>query len=321
METHFTRRIFPRLTAPLLSTISAACRPFMSTHIHSALNSAKRAIVDASLPSTVPIFASPATEKRTETTSITTPKTAAIVLIADELLSGKVRDENGFFLARFLFKQGIDLKHMVVIPDSIEEIARHVTDLSSKYDYVFTSGGIGPTHDDVTYDAIAHAFNRPLVLDEAVRAGMYKHMRRTPTESDMRMATFPHPCRKLESEDLWVPIVVVENVYILPGIPYLFRRMIESNAHHFVGRPKTLLNVYTKTDEGVLAPVLSQAQSSNPGIAIGSYPQTVPGAPHHVKVTIEGRDPEVVSQIANEVKEKVNGSFNLDDIIPPQAKL
>eukprot|EP00002_Diphylleia_rotans_P009709 TRINITY_DN2006_c0_g1_i3.p1 TRINITY_DN2006_c0_g1~~TRINITY_DN2006_c0_g1_i3.p1 ORF type:complete len:294 (+),score=71.14 TRINITY_DN2006_c0_g1_i3:119-1000(+) len=259
-------------------------------------------------------FARSSTTKTSETTNGST-KTAAILLVGDEILSGKIHDTNGHFLARFLYKQGVDLKRMVVVPDTIEDISRHVVDLSNKFDYVFTSGGIGPTHDDMTYDAIAYAFNTKLVLDEETKARMAAKMTSPLNDARLRMARFPTPYNKLWTPGLWVPIVVTRNVYILPGIPRLFEQMIEANAAHFVGTPKLLINVYTLKLEGDLAHDLEHAQASNEGISIGSYPQSTDKKRFYVKVTVEGRRHELVRKVADSLLQKLDGSYELDPLL------
>mmetsp|Transcript_12526 Transcript_12526/g.38255 ORF Transcript_12526/g.38255 Transcript_12526/m.38255 type:complete len:281 (-) Transcript_12526:117-959(-) len=236
--------------------------------------------------------------------------TAAALIIGDEILTGKTQDTNSNYLAKFLFARGVDLRRVEVIPDVMEEIGEAVTRMSNGFDYVFTSGGIGPTHDDLTYEAIARAFNLELHVDEEVVSEM---RRISPghevNEARLRMATLPSGCEKLSTEGLWVPLVVVNrNVYVLPGVPVILERMLQAASDRFgsgVARARRI--VYTRMHEGDLAKGLTAIAEEHPHVAIGSYPRTQRSDNFNVRVTIEGDDERQVDAIAAQVADAVRG--------------
>ncbi len=237
--------------------------------------------------------------------------TAAALIIGDEILTGKTRDENTHTLAQLLFEQGVDLVRVVTIPDDIPTIVEELRKLSASHSYVFTSGGIGPTHDDKTYEAVAKAFERPLKYhDEAMHqltTNMQQHYpEKQLTEARKRMAYLPDPCELLWTPNLWVPLVVVENVYVLPGIPSLFATMLHAARSQFSGTPKHRIQIYTQMTEGDIAEALLQTQNKFTDVAIGSYPRTS-DVHYQVMVSLEGRDRIHVQRAAEEVERATKG--------------
>lgn len=237
--------------------------------------------------------------------------TAAALIIGDEILTGKIRDENTHTLSKFLFEQGVDLNRVVTIPDDIPTIVEEVRSLSAKHDYVFTSGGIGPTHDDKTYEAVANAFDRPLKLHPEALGKLETHMRAYYPELQMtqarkRMAYLPEPCEIIWTPNMWVPFVVVENVYVLPGIPMLFTTMLHGARDRFQGTPKHRIQIYTLLGEGDIADALLQTQQRYQDVAIGSYPRTA-DVKYQVMVSLEGRDRIHVERAAEEVERATRG--------------
>lgn len=238
-------------------------------------------------------------------------KSAALIVIGDEILTGKVKDENTLVFASTMFERGIRVARVLVIPDDVPTIAQSVNDYSQSYDYVFTSGGIGPTHDDKTFDGIARAFSLPLVehavafdyfKDAQIKAGRGEVV----TLSQRKMLQFPSPCEVHFIEPLWLPLVVVKNVYIFPGVPYLFEKMITGFAYLFSGSKFYRQIIYTDRSESVIAEALKGVQESSPTTAIGSYPQ-MPGKPFNVMVTIEGVDEALVSLVAQKLIPLIGG--------------
>ena len=152
--------------------------------------------------------------------------TAGILVIGEEILSAKVEEENARYLVRELRELGVAVRRIDIIPDEIDEIAEAVRGMSGRYDHVFTSGGVGPTHDDVTMAAVAKAFGlrpaRNLELEAKIRSAMGSNLH----ERDLRMADIPDGARLLYGPDgnraRW-PVVAVKNVYVLPGVPEIFR--------------------------------------------------------------------------------------------------
>lgn len=231
-----------------------------------------------------------------------TPVSAGMVVIGDEILTGKIRDENTYTLARVLFERGVPLARVETIPDDVDEIARTVRRMSEAYTWVFTSGGIGPTHDDKTYEGVARAFGRGLRYREDVLARMEEHYRargKGPlNDARKRMALMPEGCELIEGEHLWVPVVVVENVHVLPGVPALFASMLEGMKERFTGERRHRVLLYTDRFEGDIADALAREQASHPQVAIGSYPQYGGEKAYNVMVTLEGTDTALVEEIA-----------------------
>ncbi|XXQ33325.1 MoaB/Mog domain-containing protein [Plasmodiophora brassicae] len=210
---------------------------------------------------------------------------AAAVIIGNEVLSGKTKDTNSYYLARTLFDQGVRFARIETIPDLIDDISSTVRRLSSSFDYVFTSGGIGCTHDDITYEAIRQAFGLSLEVHhptvETMRA-YYASRGVKLNSAHMRMATLPYPADKIISTPgLWVPAVQVRNVFTLPGIPSLFESMVKSIlAQLDCGTGKFhRLSLNLAVGESEIADCLAEVQSEFPTVEIGSYPKLSQGDP------------------------------------------
>ena len=153
---------------------------------------------------------------------------AGILIIGNEILSGKVQDENTPYFLRELRAQGVDVRAVHVVPDEIEWIAEEVRSFSARFDYVLTSGGVGPTHDDLTMDGVASAFGVDLVVHEEMEGQLRKALRGTePNPSQLKMCMLPRGAGLISTPDLWFPLVHVRNVYIFPGIPRLLQAKFE----------------------------------------------------------------------------------------------
>ena len=162
--------------------------------------------------------------------------TAGILIIGNEILSGKVVDINSPFLAGDLRELGVDLERILTIPDEVDLIAREIKTMSESYDYVFTTGGIGPTHDDVTMEAVASAFGRKIVLSESLCARIERAQGgKELNDSQRKMALLPEGAETLDAGDLWFPVVIVENVHIFPGIPKLLQTKFRAIRDRFSG--------------------------------------------------------------------------------------
>jgi molybdenum cofactor synthesis domain-containing protein len=215
--------------------------------------------------------------------------TAGILVIGNEILSGKVVDTNSPFLCRELRQLGVDVERISVIPDVIDVIAADVRGMSERHDLVFTSGGVGPTHDDLTMDGVAKAFGRPLELNEGIVERIARAQGNPPNESQRKMAMLPAGAILIDSGDLWFPVVVVENVHIFPGIPKLLETKFAAVRERFRGVPFVLKRVYLLQRESDIAPFLNDTLSEYPDLLMGSYPRTGEGT-YHVMVTLESRD-------------------------------
>lgn len=218
------------------------------------------------------------------------PRTAAALIIGNELLTGKIQDTNVAPLAKVLFELGIALRRVIFCTDEIEVIARDLDDLRREHDYVFTSGGVGPTHDDVTMKAIAHAFGQGLRRLPEVEELLRRFFGDRLTAHHLRMAEVPEGAELVHAADSSWPAIRVENVFILPGLPKIFRYKLAILRQELAGgAPFISRAVGTRSDEGVIAALLESLSDAHPGIAIGSYPRWDDG-PVRVMVTFDGRD-------------------------------
>ena len=154
---------------------------------------------------------------------------SALVVIGNEILSGKIVDTNTPFLIAELRSLGVELAEIAVVPDEVARIAEAVARVASRSEHVFTSGGVGPTHDDVTMEGVAAAFAVPVIRHprlEALLRGYYDAQKLPLEEANLRMADVPEGATLLEGPDLRWPVVAMRNVYVLPGIPEIFRRKL-----------------------------------------------------------------------------------------------
>ena len=202
--------------------------------------------------------------------------TAALVVIGDEILSGRTQDKNVAQVATWLNDQGIRLAEVRVVPDVIERIADAVNALRSTHDYVFTTGGIGPTHDDVTVDAIATALDVPVVIHPDARRILEDYYRDRPggvTDARLRMARVPEGAELIPNPTSGAPGVKIANVYIMAGVPYIAASMLEALTGKLQGgRPIVSVTVGARAPESDVADLLRETEAAHPGVAIGSYP-------------------------------------------------
>ena len=215
--------------------------------------------------------------------------TAGILVIGNEILSGKVVDTNSPYLCRELRALGVDVERILTIPDVVDVIAENVKSMSQAYDYVLTSGGIGPTHDDLTVDGVAAAFGRPLELSASVEERIRRATGEDLNPSQLKMARIPAGAMLIDSGDRWFPLIVVENVYILPGIPELLKKKFESVRERFRGVPFVLKRVYVTLWETSIAEHLDALLQEFPELLLGSYPR-IHGESFRVLLTLESRD-------------------------------
>ncbi|MCB9524419.1 MAG: competence/damage-inducible protein A [Myxococcales bacterium] len=219
-------------------------------------------------------------------------RTAAIVLIGNELLSGKIQDENAAWLARRLRTLGVDLRRISVVPDDPAAITDEVRRVHRAVDHVFTSGGVGPTHDDITLETIATAFDVPLVRDAELAALIAHYFGDRLQPDHLRMADVPEGCELIRTERMPWPVYNFREIYILPGVPKIFRAKFEAIAERFACGTIHLRNLYLNADEGSIAALLRQAQAEH-DVMIGSYPR-FDEADFRVRITVESRTPDAV---------------------------
>jgi molybdenum cofactor synthesis domain-containing protein len=225
---------------------------------------------------------------------VDSPRTAAALIIGSELLSGKVAETNVLLLARTLRSMGIVLDRVVIVLDEREVIAEEVRQLSSSHDVVFTSGGMGPTHDDVTVQAVADAFRVATVVPELTRRLLEEHFGDGVTEGHLLMARVPEGARLVRAPNAPWPTVVMRNVWLLPGVPQIFaRKMAVVRAELGSDRPFVSLSLRTNLDECTIKPHLDRAVVDHPEVAIGSYPQWREKG-YRTEVTFDGAKDELV---------------------------
>jgi molybdenum cofactor synthesis domain-containing protein len=217
------------------------------------------------------------------------PKTAGIILIGNEILSGKIRDENAAYLCRELRTLGVDVRRIAVIPDEVGLIADEVATFTKVFDLVFTSGGVGPTHDDVTIEGVARAMAVPVVRHPDLVALLERYYRGNITEAALRMAEIPEGAELVTGGTLRFPTVLMRNVYVLPGVPEIFRQKFDALRERFRDQPIHLKNVFVRIGEGMLAEYLNRLLQSFPLLQLGSYPE-FSNPEYQVKVTLESRD-------------------------------
>ena len=219
---------------------------------------------------------------------------AAALLIGDELLSGKVRDQNLCALATTLRGLGIELRRVSIVRDEVEAIAHEVAELSRSHDVVFTSGGVGPTHDDVTMQAVARAFGVATTLDPLMEHKLRDHYGARCRDVHLRMATVPEGATMaVPAEGAW-PTVIMHNVWVLPGVPEIFRTKLALVREQLCGpTPFFSRAVLTGLEEPELAPLLDRTVPQHSSVSIGSYPNWS-AARYRTKVTFDARDPAAV---------------------------
>jgi len=221
-------------------------------------------------------------------------KTAGIIVIGNEILSGKTADENSAFLARELRDLGVDVRKIAVIPDDLQLIAAEVRLFSQSYSYVFTTGGVGPTHDDLTMDGVAAAFGRKLRRHEQLEDALHRYYAQHLVEPNLRMADVPEGARLIGGQGMWFPVVAVENVYIFPGVPEILRKKFSRIRETFRDAPFHLREVYLRADEGQIASVLHRILASFPNLLLGSYPY-FDNPSFSIKLTLESKDAAYVN--------------------------
>jgi molybdenum cofactor synthesis domain-containing protein len=200
--------------------------------------------------------------------------TAALVVIGEEILSGRTQDVNIAYIAAYLTRTGIILREVRVVADVESEIIAAVNELRKRFTYVFTTGGIGPTHDDVTTDALAKAFGVEVVVDpEAVSAMRKRFSEEELTPARLRMARIPAGASLIDNAISRAPGYMLENVVVLAGVPRIMQVMLDAVSPRLAkGRPMLSRAVCIDVAEGDVAPGLAELQSAHPEVQIGSYP-------------------------------------------------
>ena len=231
--------------------------------------------------------------------------TAAVLLIGDEILSGRTKDKNLGFIADYLTALGIDLKEARIVPDIEAEIVSALNALRARYTYVFTTGGIGPTHDDITADAVAKAFGAPIDHDPRaleILLAWFRQIGREPNEARLRMARIPQGASLIENSVSKAPGFQMGNVFVMAGIPKVMQAMMEEAGKRLSrGVPMHSIAVTVEAGEGDIANPLKDIQDRYPAVIIGSYPFEGSRG-FAATLVLRSRDGEALAAAEREVK-------------------
>jgi molybdenum cofactor synthesis domain-containing protein len=217
------------------------------------------------------------------------PKTVGIILIGNEILSGKVVDANAAYLCRQFRDLGVDVRKVSVIPDEVDLIAREVEEFARAYTWVFTSGGVGPTHDDVTIEGIARAVRVEVIRHPLLLERLGELFQGPLNEARLKMTEVPAGAELLAMDALLVPVLAIRNIFVFPGVPEIFRRKFEAIKERFRELPFLLKSVYVRIGEGSLAEHLNAMLRAYPELLCGSYPE-FSNPEYKVRVTLESKE-------------------------------
>ena len=233
--------------------------------------------------------------------------TAAILVIGDEILSGRTQDTNTNHIARFLGAMGIDLRECRVVPDVEEEIMAALNVLRARYTYVFTTGGIGPTHDDITADAVAKAFGVGIDYHPEAMAMMAARYKNPEDFNEMRkrMARIPDTATLIKNSVSTAPGFQIGNVFVMAGVPMVMKAMLEELSPRLKrGAVVQVATIEAHLPEGQIAAALAQIQSGHKTVSVGSYPFYREGGPG-TQLVVRGRDAAEVEAAASEIEAAV----------------
>lgn len=236
--------------------------------------------------------------------------TAAVIVIGNEILSGRTQDKNVAHIALTLNEVGVRLSEVRVVPDIEAEIIEAVNTLRAKFDYVFTTGGIGPTHDDITAECVAKAFGQKLIQHPEAKRRLMEHYEHSEMELNaarMRMANTPEHASLIDNPISTAPGFQVENVFVMAGVPSIMRAMLDGIKGGLVGGvPVMSRTVLCNLGEGMVAGGLGEIQNSYPEVDIGSYPQYARGE-FRVSLVMRGTDAAELEACAEDVRAMVKG--------------
>ncbi len=240
--------------------------------------------------------------------STTDPVTAAILVIGDEILSGRTKDKNIGYIAEYLTNVGIDLKEVRVVPDDEDEIVTAIRALKGRYTYLFTTGGIGPTHDDITADCVAKAFGVPIDHDPRAVAILRERYRAEDlNEARLRMARIPHGADLIENPISKAPGFRLGNVIVMAGVPQIMQAMLD-NAMPGLKTGAKMLSRSVETGglaEGIYAEALGAIAKTHEGVIIGSYP-SFDGKSFANRIVMRSRDDDKLIAVEKDVIEALN---------------
>ena len=234
--------------------------------------------------------------------------TASMLIIGNEILSGRTRESNMHFLTNELSKVGIDLKEVRIVRDCKTEIISAVRNLSASFDFVFTSGGIGPTHDDVTSECMAEAFNCPIEINEDAKNKLedyYRELGKIFNSARMRMARIPKGANLIENSVSAAPGFSIGNVHVLAGIPKVFQAMLSSILKNLKkGTPTLSRTLKFFLAESEIATLLEKLSKDQPKLSIGSYPFDIKDK-FGVNIVVSGNSSELIDQFVKKLEAKI----------------
>ncbi|MFF8801348.1 MULTISPECIES: competence/damage-inducible protein A [unclassified Methylobacterium] len=223
--------------------------------------------------------------------------TAAILVIGDEILSGRTKDKNIGTIAEMLTEIGVDLREVRIVPDERAEIVAAVNALRARYTYVFTSGGIGPTHDDITADSIAEAFGVGIDVDPRARAMLLeRHRPEDLNEARLRMARIPDGAELIANPISKAPGFRIGNVHVMAGVPQILQAMLDEIRPTLTGNAPVISETIEAgaIPEGDFAGALTEIAAAHPAVSIGSYPSMTPEGFRN-RIVVRGRDRAAVA--------------------------
>ena len=235
--------------------------------------------------------------------------TAAMVVIGDEILSGRTKDKNIGHLAEIMTAVGIDLKEVRIVADEEDEIVAAINALRARHTYVFTTGGIGPTHDDITADSVSKAFGVPCEYDDQAYAMLEAHYQAREmefTEARKRMARMPHGAAHIDNPISMAPGFRIGNVHVMAGVPSIFQAMLDNVVPTLATGTKLIsATVQCPFGEGAIGDALGAIQKAHPDTIIGSYPKYLDGK-FWTELVVRSRSQEALDAAARAVQAMVD---------------
>ncbi len=251
--------------------------------------------------------------------------TACLILIGNEILSGRTQDKNLAYIAKGLNELGVQMREVRVIPDIRKTIVDTLNECRAKFDYVFTTGGIGPTHDDITSESVAEAFGVGMYRDPDTAALLTRRTEargQEMNEARLRMATFPEGSVLLQQEISAAPGYRIENVFVMAGVPRIMQMMFQEAKPHITGGQRMLARgLAVDLGEGTIAEGLALVQARYRDIDIGSYPQMRQQVGFMVSVVLRGPDGDVLDRAHTEIMQIMRDlGGNPVDVDPDKAQ-
>ncbi|MBI5633080.1 MAG: competence/damage-inducible protein A [Nitrospirae bacterium] len=235
-------------------------------------------------------------------------KTAGLIIIGNEILSGKTQDQNSFFLATELRSLGVSLSRISVIPDDLEIISQEAALFSKTFDLVFTTGGVGPTHDDITMSGIAKAFGVQLTRHPVLERAFHERYGEAVNNAVLKMAEVPEGAEIVEFTTNNFPLVVFRNVYIFPGIPRYLQEKFSLVRERFRTSAFFLKRIYLRANEADIAAILNTIVEKNNCVSFGSYP-ILGNNDYQIIVTAESKMEADLERALEELLQKLPGDI------------